>query len=302
MAENKKKHPLSILFYTSVALMAFAANSVLCRSALGETFIDAAGFTIIRLISGAAVLLLILKFNGKKGRSDSHGSWISAASLFTYAITFSYAYITLQTGTGALILFGAVQLTMISGAILAGKRLRIHIWSGVVFAFSGLLYLVFPGLKAPTFAGALLMTVSGIAWGIYSLKGRRSQNPLSDTTFNFLRSLLFVAILFLFSFHDFRISLNGFVLAVLSGAIASGIGYSIWYAALRGLSATRAGIVQLLVPVLAAFGGVIFISEKISAHLIISSVIILGGIGLTFLKGRDLETIDSIYSPPQDHE
>ena len=242
-------------------MIAFAGNSVLCRLALAEGSIDAASFTSLRLLSGTLVLVLILKLSSAKNSFRGHGSWLSAAALFCYATAFSFAYNSLQTGTGALILFGAVQLTMIGAALLSGERLWLSESTGAVLAFAGLIYLVSPGIAAPPVTGALLMAGSGIAWGIYCLRGRRVKAPLAETSGNFLLCLPLVALLSLFSRQQWHLSLPGVGLAILSGGIASGIGYVVWYAALRGMTATTAAIIQLIVPALAALGGVIFLSE-----------------------------------------
>lgn len=276
---------LKTIFFTSFALIAFAANSVLCRLALGEGTIDAASFTSIRLLSGAVVLLIILKLTDKDNTTSSQGNWLSALMLFTYAIAFSYAYITLDTGTGALILFGSVQITMILLSMFSGNRLHISEWIGMLVAFTGFVYLVLPGVSTPSLTGFLLMTLAGIAWGIYTLRGRGSKNPLADTTQNFVRTLPLVIILALITLQQAQLSSTGIILAILSGAVASGIGYTIWYLALGGLSATQAAVVQLSVPVIAALGGVIFVSEIISLRLTISSTMILGGI-LIVVLGR----------------
>ena len=268
---------------SGIALGAFAANSVLCRLALGEGSIDAAGFTVIRLVSGAVVLLGILKLSGGQSGPPSKGSWSAASMLFIYAGSFSFAYISLDTGTGALILFGAVQLTMISAAMFSGDRLHLSEWAGVALAFTGFVYLVLPSATTPSFFGFILMAVGGVAWGLYTLMGKSSANPLSDTAYNFTRSLPLVLVMGLFFLQDSHLSSKGILLAVLSGAIASGIGYTVWYMALRGLSATLAAVSQLSVPVIAAVGGVVFSSETISFRFILSSAMILGGIALVVL-------------------
>jgi len=268
---------LKTVAFTSLALVAFAANSVLCRMALGEGAIDAAGFTVVRLLSGAIVLLAIINTTGKHG-PGSKGSWSSSAMLFVYAVTFSFAYVSLDTGTGALILFGSVQLTMIILSVIKGNRLHFSEWLGVVVAFAGFVYLVLPGVSAPSLEGLILMTLAGIAWGVYTLKGRASADPLMDTGYNFTRTIPFVLILALLSIKHIHYSSAGIILAVLSGAIASGLGYTIWYHALTGLTATQAAVVQLLVPVIAAAGGVIFVSEEIGLRLIVAALMILGGI------------------------
>lgn len=276
------KHLARTIIFTVLALTAFAANSVLCRLALADRTIDASSFTVVRLLSGAVVLFLIIKI---KNKSDipAKGSWSASLMLFLYATTFSFAYITLDTGTGALILFGSVQITMILLSILSGNRLHISEWLGVVISFLGFLYLVLPGVATPSIFGFVLMSMAGIAWGIYTLKGRGSSNPLMDTAYNFLRTIPFVVILTVLAFNKMDYSSTGILLAVLSGAIASGIGYAIWYSALRGLSTVQAAVVQLLVPVIAAFGGVIFVSEAITLRLTVSAMLILGGILLVVL-------------------
>ncbi len=281
------------LVFTTLALIAFAANSVLCRLALGGEAIDAAGFTSVRLLSGALVLLCILKFSDNKIGSSTKGSWSAAFMLFLYAVTFSFAYLTLNTGTGALILFGSVQITMILRSLFSGNRLLPIEWMGVIVAFSGIVYLVLPGVMAPSFTGFSLMTLAGIAWGLYTLKGRSSTNPLSDTTYNFLRSVPFVIVLGLLFFRNAHISREGMILAAISGGITSGIGYTLWYMALRGLSATQAAVVQLSVPVIAGFGGVVFISEQISLRLTLSALLTLGGI-LMVILGRNAKNRKSI--------
>lgn len=268
---------------TAAALVAFAANSVLCRMALGGGAIDAAAFTAIRLVAGAAALWLIAA--ARRRTSDFRGDWTSAAMLFAYAFAFSAAYLSLNTGTGALILFGAVQLTMILAGLRQGERPLPKEWGGLAVAFGGLIYLLLPGLRAPSLTGSLLMVASGIAWGIYSLRGRGQSDPLAVTAGNFLRTTPFVLALALFALPTLHLTPRGVLLAVLSGAIASGIGYVIWYAALRTLSAMRAATVQLSVPVLAAGGGMIFLSEEITLRWIFSAVAVLGGVALA-LAGR----------------
>ena len=275
------------ILLTILALVAFAANSVLCRLALGESAIDAASFTSVRLLSGAIILFALIQRHHKTTRMNPNGSWFASFMLFLYAITFSFAYITLDTGTGALILFGSVQITMILVSLFSGNRLYVTEWIGVLIAFFGFVYLVLPGVTTPSLIGFLLMTVAGIAWGIYTLKGRGSKSPLIDTAYNFFRTVPIVLIIMvvIFLIEKAHYSLEGIVLAMLSGGIASGIGYAIWYAALAGLSATQAAVVQLLVPVIAALGGVIFISETVTLRLVVSAVMVLGGI-LTVVLGR----------------
>jgi drug/metabolite transporter (DMT)-like permease len=269
--------------YTAFALVAFAANSIICRMALGEASIDAASFTTIRLVSGALVLMLIVGTR-ETGAGQKHpGSWISAGMLFLYAVPFSFAYIRLNTGTGALILFGAVQATMILAGLWQGERLHRLEWCGLAIALFGLIYLLLPGWKAPSLSGGILMTTAGIAWGVYSLRGRGVTDPTAVTADNFLRSVPMVLVASVAAASSITISTKGIILAALSGGITSGLGYVVWYAALRELTATRAAVAQLLVPLIAATGGVVILSEQVSVRLIVSAVMIIGGVGSIFL-------------------
>ena len=274
-----------IALYTSLAMVAFASNSLLNRLALGQKSIDAVSYTTVRLMSGAITLWLISSLQRNNARPKVRGNWVSAFMLFLYAIAFSFAYLSLSAGTGALILFGTVQVTMILVGLRSGERPRLLEWLGILLALSGLVYLVVPGLRAPSPLGSALMTVAGIAWGIYSLRGRGAGSPLADTTGNFIRTVPLILTVRLVTLNGLQLSQSGILLAILSGAIASGVGYVIWYAALRGLTATRAAIVQLSVPVLAAGGGVVLLAEDISLRLIVASILILGGIALA-ITGR----------------
>jgi drug/metabolite transporter (DMT)-like permease len=276
---------LRTALYTSIALVAFAGNSILCRLALGQAAVDAATFSAVRLISGAITLGLITRFSQPTAIRES-GTWLSAAMLFLYAVPFSFAYISLTTGTGALILFGCVQVTMIVSALWSGERPHPLQWLGLAVALAGLVYLVFPGLAAPSPRGSGLMAIAGVAWGVYSLLGRGAKDPLAQTAANFIRSVPFVLGVSLLSIPMFSVSTDGFLLAIASGALASGLGYVIWYLALRGLTTTRSAVVQLAVPVLAAAGGVMFMSETISMRLLLSATTILGGVGLALI-GRE---------------
>ena len=285
---------LKTIIYTSLALIAFAANSVLCRKALGENRIDASGFTVVRLLSGIIMLVILLSLSKTGKNKESKGSWYSGGMLFLYAATFSFAYRSLETGTGALILFASVQITIILFSILSGNKLHWMEGLGTLIAFSGFVYLIFPGINTPSLKGFVLMTIAGIGWGIYTLNGKGSKNPLKDTTYNFVRTLPFLIILFLITVKDASYSFEGVLLAVISGAVTSGIGYTIWYIALRGLTKVQSAVVQLLVPALAAFGGVIFVSEVISLRLILASLLILGGIlivtmGKKYIKPKLLD-------------
>ena len=274
---------MKIIFYTSFALVAFAFNSILCRFALGTQAIDAPGFTAIRLVSGAVTLFLISSFFTKKEARKKGGNWLSAFFLFAYAICFSFAYISLTTATGALILFGCVQATMIISALAAGERPKFFEWIGLILALGGLVYLVFPGLSAPPLVSSFLMAIAGISWGFYTLRGRQNTNPLADTTGNFLRSVPLILLAVLPFLPNIYVTNRGILLAVLSGAVASGLGYSVWYAALKYHTATRAAILQLSVPALAAIGGIVFLSETISVRLMLATALILGGIALAII-------------------
>lgn len=274
--------------YTIAALTAFAANSVLCRMALQNNAIDASSFTAIRLGSGALMLFVLFTLFSVKSAQDKQenkgGSWKAALMLFIYAITFSFAYISLDTGTGALVLFGAVQLTMIISSLLTGHKLHRAEWLGVAVSFAGLAYLIYPTITTPSVFGFVLMAISGVAWGIYTLLGRGSINPLRDTTVNFSYTIPLILVLAIAMFANINISWEGFILAVLSGAFASALGYTLWYIALAGLSATEAAVVQLSVPVLASIGGVIFLSESVTMRLIIACVLVLGGISAVIVS------------------
>ena len=276
------------VLYTILAMIAFAANSLLNRLALGNGTIDAASYTILRLVSGAIMLGIIGMTTRQKGWIRQRGSWLSAVFLFLYAIAFSFAYLSLSTGTGALILFGSVQVTMIVAALYAGERPRFPEWMGLFLALGGLVYLVFPGLSAPSPLGSALMAAAGIAWGFYTLRGRGNRDPLADTASNFIRSVPIVLAVSIFSLKNMHLSTSGLLLASVSGAITSGLGYVIWYAALRGLTTTRAATVQLSVPIVAAWSGVIFLAEDVSFRLLLAGVLILGGIGLAVMgRGRE---------------
>ncbi len=273
------RRDLRTISYTALALAAFAANSILCRIALSNSSIDPATFSTIRLTAGAVTLLLVTGLT-RRDTAPVTGSWLSAGMLFLYAVPFSFAYTMLTTGTGALILFGSVQITMMAAALWSGERLHPLQWLGLGLALAGLVYLVLPGLEAPPIAGAALMVLAGFSWGVYSLRGRGAPNPLGQTTSNFVRSIPFVLAVSVIAFPRFHVERNGVVLAIASGAVASGLGYVIWYRALQGLSAARASIVQLLVPCLAALGGVIILAETISLRLVLATVLVLGGISL----------------------
>lgn len=269
---------MKIAALTLAALIGFAANSLLCRQALGSHHIDAASFTAIRLLSGALVLAILAGATRAPGERLVGGSWRSAAALFAYAAAFSYAYLRIDAGVGALILFASVQVTMIGGG---GERLRALEWLGLAVAGAGLIALTRPGMSAPDAVGAGLMALAGASWGIYSLRGRSAGRPLAATAGNFIRCVPAAALLAVIA--SVHVSAQGAVLAILSGAIASGIGYSLWYAALPHLPATRAAIVQLSVPALAAAGGVALLGESLTARLAASGLAILGGVAIALL-------------------
>lgn len=273
--------PARVLLLTIAALFAFAGNSILCRLALGEGSIDAASFATLRLGSGALVLWLLLRFRGARPA----GSWAGGLALALYAVPFTFAYLLLGAGTGALVLFGCVQAIMIAAGLREGERPRGREWSGLLLALGGLVYLVAPGLTAPAPLGSILMALAGSAWAAYSLLGRNAASPVAATAGNFLRSLPVTLLVSLGSLRSAHLSPRGALLAVVSGAITSGLGYVIWYAALRGLTATRAATAQLAVPALTAVGGVLLLGEPVTVRLVLAALLILGGIALA-LHGR----------------
>ena len=270
-------------------MVAFAGNSLLCRLALKHTGIDAASFTSIRLISAALMLWLLVRVRSKV--NSGKGNWPSAVALFAYAAGFSIAYIGLPAGTGALLLFGSVQTTMISFGIWKGERLHALQFVGLLLAVGGLVGLMLPGLSAPPFFGSIMMLGAGVAWGIYSLRGREAGDPTRVTAGNFLRTIPITVVLSLLALNWISFDWAGVCYAILSGAVTSGIGYSIWYQALPALKATQAATVQLSVPVIAAIGGIIFIAEPLTLRLVLASIAILSGIALVILeKNKPKET------------
>ena len=275
---------------TTFTMIAFAGNSLICRAAFKHTAIDPASFTAIRLFSGAVTLWLLVRLRRGAGAGAGRGNWRSAAALFGYAAGFSFAYVSLPTGTGALLLFGAVQATMIGYGIWKGERLMKLQVAGLGLALAGLVGLLLPGLSAPPLVGALLMLGAGVAWGVYSLRGKSAFDPTAVTAGNFLRAVPFAAALCLFQFKGLALDSAGLGYAVLSGAVTSGIGYALWYSVLPALPATLAATVQLSVPVLAALSGVTFLGEPVSFRLMLTSVGILGGIALVVLEKQFLKT------------
>ncbi|MBH0095579.1 DMT family transporter [Psychrobacter sp. NZS113] len=296
--------------YTVIALIAFAANSLFGRMALAAGYIDAWSFTIIRLVSAAVCLAIIMTVYTYRLRRQAlylgstsyeailndKGSWLSSASLVIYALCFSIAYVELDTGTGALILFSAVQLTMIGWGIYKKEQLSVLQWIAFIVAVVGFIYLMLPSAAVPSLFAAVLMTISGIAWGIYSIRGKSCVSPLRATGFNFIRSLVAVPVLLLIgmiyldnigleNINVSDITITGILLACASGAIASGMGYSIWYMAMPLLKNTQAAVVQLCVPVLAAILGVVFLSEQLTMQFVVASTVILGAV-LVFILNK----------------
>lgn len=272
---------LRTMLLTAIAMVAFAANSLLCRLALRQAAIDAASFASLRLLAGALMLAVIIRVtHGRPAPPD----WLAAGMLFAYVACFSFAYQTLSAGTGALILFGAVQLTMFSAGLRAGEVFGTVAWCGLALAIAGLVFLVLPGVTAPAPTGALLMAAAGVAWGGYSLRGRGRPNPLGATASNFLCATPLALALNALLFGRAHATPAGALLAIASGALSSGIGYVVWYAALGGLSAMRAATVQLSVPPIAAFGGVLLLSEVLTPRLATASAAILGGIALALYR------------------
>jgi drug/metabolite transporter (DMT)-like permease len=301
---------------TLLAMIAFASNSLLCRAALRDTQIDAATFTFIRIFSGALVLWPITFARRELFRSPQSspggrggpfslrekvgmraGDWPSALALFAYAAAFSFAYNTLAAGTGALLLFGAVQATMILWGFRKGERIDWIQVLGLLIALAGLVALVFPGISAPPLAGSVLMLIAGIAWGVYSLRGKfkgrsgSDSNAIATTTGNFMRAVLFAAILVVAFSRTLRLDLLGGIYATISGAITSGLGYVLWYAALPNLKAASAATVQLSVPVIAATGGIVLLNEPITLRYIIASIAVLGGIFLVIIERRSTSAV-----------
>lgn len=265
-------------------MIAFASNSLLCRLALKQTDIDPATFTFVRILSGAIALWIMMQT--RRAQYRDAGNWWSALALFAYAAAFSFAYLDLPAGTGALLLFGAVQATMIFWGVRKGERLRAIQIAGLAVAITGLVVLLFPGLSAPPLAGSILMLSAGVAWGIYSLRGKGEKNPAGATAGNFLRAVPFAVAISIITLPWARADSLGVIYAIFSGAITSGLGYVIWYSALPGLKATSAATVQLSVPVLAATGGILLLGEPITLRYVLASIAVLGGIALVLIQKR----------------
>lgn len=294
---------MKLIALTALALVAFAANSFLCRWALGDKLIDATSFTSVRIISGAIALLLICLARPGKASVDreqtavatatsknappaSASPWLTGGLLFSYAICFSLAYVSLNTGLGALLLFGAVQVTMMTAALRTGERLTVASWIGFALAICGVVYLLRPGATAPPLLGAALMIGSGISWGLYSIAGKATGDPIVRTAINFRIAVLPAVVASGISYSSFQLQGRGALYAAISGAVTSGGGYVLWYTVLPSLSRTQAAILQLLVPVIAAAAGIAFLGEALSSRLIISTVMIATGVAVTVLVKR----------------
>lgn len=283
---------MRLAIWTSIAMLAFAANSVLARLALSAGGIDPLAYTGIRLASGAIVLAIIMQWQAQKAGSGKPvsgslgGSWSGALALLLYAATFSIAYVMIETAPGALILFASVQIGMLVWAVIKGDRPAPLEWIGIAVAFGALVYLVSPGLVAPSLTGSVLMAIAGVSWGAYSLVGRGSQSPLADTAGNFMRCAPVGLVLIVVGIFRFKPGLEGVVYALISGAVASGLGYFVWYSVLPSLSRTRAAFVQLTVPAIAAAGGVIFLSEALTGRLIAATAGIIGGVALALAASQ----------------
>ena len=277
---------IRLFVLTTIAMLAFAGNSLLCRLALAETQIDAASFTTIRLVCGAVMLWVLVNLN--KASNNGAGDWFSACALFVYAAGFSFAYINLSAATGALLLFGAVQVTMISFGLFKGERFAIVQSIGFVLAVIGLIILFLPGVSTPPLFSSVLMLIAGLAWGIYSIRGKQAVNPLAVTAGNFIRTIPMTLLLSLLILNQFNLDFEGVIYALLSGALASGVGYAIWYSALPFLQATHAATIQLSVPVIAAFGGVLLLAEPINLRLVFASIAIIGGIALVIQTKKSI--------------
>jgi len=270
---------MRLILLTVLALLAFAGNSLLGRMALGPGGIDPTSYTLIRLAAGAVTLTWLSGRQHPRG-----GNWASALALFVYAAGFSFAYVSLDTGIGALLLFGAVQISMILAGLRAGERLPARGMLGMVVAVLGLVLLLRPGGHAPALFGSVLMLAAGVAWGVYSLRGRGAGNPLAATAGNFLRASAFAAVLAVVFAAHLQPHGIGVLWAIVSGAITSGLGYALWYHVLPALTPVRAATVQLAVPVLAAALGVLVLAEPLSARLLIAGALVLGGVGLTLQR------------------
>jgi len=291
-ADGLKMKPLQLIVITTLVMLAFAANSLLCRLALSDTSIDPASFSTIRILSGALMLWLVIQWKHKSASKDvsalrsRHGSWSGALALFIYIAAFSYAYVSLSAGAGALLLFGAVQLSMLVAGFLGGERIGRLQTAGLIAALAGLVFLVLPGAQTPSLTASLLMLASGTAWGVYSLLGRSVTDPALATACNFIRAVPISLAMSLLTLPWLHLDFAGSVYAIFSGALASGLGYVMWYGVLKHMRAITASSVQLSVPVLAAIGGIALLDEAITPQFIASSALILGGIWLVLRQEK----------------
>jgi drug/metabolite transporter (DMT)-like permease len=276
--------PSRILLLTAAAMLCFAANSLLCRLALAPRRVDAATYTTLRVGSGAAILCFVVWLQQRRFPQINRANILSVASLFAYFIFFSFAYLRLDAGLGALVLIGSVQLTMLGVAFCEGERFSAWQWIGLATALLGFVYLVGPGASAPDPLGALLMGICGIAWGSFSLLARGANDPVETNASNLIACLLPVAAVNLLAQHDFEATAAGVLLAIASGGIATGLGYVVWYLALRGLPATHAATVQLSMPAIVALGGVGLLSEPLTGRVVVASAMMLGGIALVLQR------------------
>ncbi len=275
---------MRLFLLTSLTMLAFAANSVLNRLALAEDLIGPSGFALVRVLSGAVVLAALVWWRHARPVDLSEVKVSSVAALSVYILGFTYAYINLDAGIGALILFGVVQVTMFAGALVSGERVTARRWAGAVVAFAGLVYLLAPSAEAPDLASAALMAAAGVGWGYYSLYGKHVAKPLQATAGNFLLSAPLALLAWFFITDTHAASLMGVVLAILSGAVTSGLGYALWYSLLPRLETAQAAIAQLTVPVIAMAGGILFLSEALSLQFILASLLILGGVGISIRR------------------
>lgn len=280
---------MRVFLLSSLAMIAFAANSLLARLALVGNGTDPLTYTGLRLLSGALILALLVRLRrgDQAGPLYRSGTWKQALALFGYALAFSLAYVRLGAAMGALVLFASVQIGMVTRAIVAGDRPGPFEWLGLVLAGGAFVYLVSPGLSAPDALGSALMILAGLCWAAYSLLGRGSAHPLEDTAGNFLRCLPPALAILGMGLVGQLPQADGVIYAIMSGAIASGLGYAVWYGVLPALSRTRAAVIQLSVPVIAAVAAIPLLGEASSLRLVIAAVLILGGIALaTLLSGR----------------
>jgi drug/metabolite transporter (DMT)-like permease len=276
------------LLLAALAVLAFAGNSLLCRLALRPGWIDATSFALIRIASGAATLLLLSTVRIGMRKTMQRGSWMSAIALAAYAAPFALAYVDLDAGTGALVLFGAVQITMITAGIAGGERPPLRFWLGFAAAIAGLVVLLLPGATAPSLAGLLWMTVAGVSWGVYSLRGRSADDPCATTAANFVLATPICVALSACCAASTPVVMepSGVLVAALSGVIPSGLGYVVWYAAVGRLPRTTAALAQLTVPILAACGGIAWFSEPVTLRLCAAALLTLGGAAIVLQRRR----------------